>query len=105
MTKEKFLSFGLEAQVNIWNKFSSENGWNEYFYENTQTTINDIYNKSPYDLALDIQHGDYSVNDTYFYYDDLGHLVSFSDVEFLHDIIDVDEMITWYENTFKGDLI
>lgn len=103
MTKKMFLSFDLEAQVNIWNKFSSENGWNEYIYENDETTINSVYQGETYKLAYHIHYGEYDYNDSYFYYDDLGHLVSFSDVDFLHDIIDVDEMITWYENTFEGE--
>jgi hypothetical protein len=103
MTKDLFLSFDLEAQVNIWNKFSSENNWNEYFYENDEMTISGLYNRNIYKLAHDIHYGEYDYNDTYFYYDDLGLLVSFSDVEFFHDVIDIDEMITWYNNTYKGE--
>ena len=103
MTKDLFLSFDLEAQVNVWNKFSNKNNWNEYFFENDETTISSVYYGDTYKLAYDIHFGEYDINDTYFYYDELGHLVSFSDVEFFHDIIDIDEMIKWYNNTFKGE--
>lgn len=103
MTKDLFLSFSLEAQVNIWNKFSSENGWNEYFHENDENTLNHLFYKEPYKLAHDIHYGEYDYNDRYFYYDDLGHLISFSDELTFRGLIDIDEMITWYNNTYKGE--
>jgi hypothetical protein len=66
-------------------------------------TINNIYRGDAYKLALDIHYGQYDYNDTYFYYDDLGHLVSFSDELTFRGLIDIDEMITWYNNTYKGE--
>lgn len=103
MTKDLFLSFDLEAQVNIWNKFSNANNWNEYFFENDEMTINNVYRGDAYKLALDIHYGEYDYNDRYFYYDDLGHLISFSDELTFRGLIDIDEMITWYNNTYKGE--
>lgn len=103
MTKEQFLSFSLEAQVNIWNKFSSANNWEEYFYENDEMTINNLYHGDAYHFGGDICHGEYSYDDRYFYYDVLGHLISFSDELTFRGLIDIDEMITWYNNTYKGE--
>lgn len=103
MTKDLFLSFDLEEQVSIWNKFSSENGWNDYIYENDEYTMNSLYYKMPYKLAHDIHYGEYDYNDRYFYYDDLEHLISFSDELTFRGLIDIDEMITWYNNTYKGE--
>lgn len=107
MTKDLFLSFSLEAQVNIWNKFSHAHNNHLYIYGNDEYTLNNFYYKEPYKLAHDIHYGEYDYNDRYFYYDDLGHLISFSDeltFRGLIDIeIDIDEMITWYNNTYKGE--
>jgi hypothetical protein len=103
MTKDLFLSFDLEAQVNIFNKFSENHDFYLYIYENDEMTINDLYNRHAYKLAHDIHYGQYDYNDTYFYYDDLGRLVSFSDELTLRGLIDIDEMITWYNNTYKGE--
>jgi hypothetical protein len=96
MTKEQFLDFSLETQIDTWNEFAIENGWNEYFYENDEFTIKELYHDNPIELAYHIHWGEYNYNDTYIYYDDLGHLISISNFAELHDIIDIDEMLNWY---------
>jgi len=101
MTKKQFLDFSLEEKVNAWNKFSVENNWNEFFYENDEFTFKDLYLDNPYQLAYHIHYGNYDYNDTYIYYDDLGHLVSFSDELTLRGIIDIDEMLKWYNENKK----
>jgi hypothetical protein len=103
MTKEQFLSFDLEAQVNIFNKFSFENGFYGFIYENNETELQNVSNSSFLKLAYLIHYGSYSYNDTYIYFDVLGRLFSFSDELTFRGMIDIDEMITWYNNTYKGE--
>lgn len=102
MTKQHFLDLSLEEQVITWNEFSIENNWDEFFYDNDEFTFKDLYRDNPYQLAFHIYYGEYDYNDIYIYYDNLGHLVSISTFEELHDIIDIDEMLTWY-NEKKGE--
>lgn len=103
MTKEQFLNLDFKEKLNIWHNFSSLSRWDIYFYENDEMTINDLYNRHPYKLAHDIHYGQYDYNDSYFYYDDLGRLISFSDELTFRSIIDIDEMITWYNDTYIGE--
>lgn len=102
MTKQQFLDLSFEEQVIKWNTFSTENNWNEFFYDNDEFTLKELYRDSAHKLAYHIHFGEYYYNDTYFYYDDLDHLVSISTFEELHDIIDIDEMLKWY-NENKGE--
>lgn len=102
MTKTQFLDFQLDTQINVWNKFSEENGWDEYFYENNEYFFNDFYHGSAYKLVEHIHYGDYDFNDNYVYYDIYG-LNSFSDIETFHSIIDIDEMLKWYNEKNIGD--
>lgn len=103
MTKKEFLELSLEAQVNVWNKFSDNSGFDKHFYKNDEYTLNGLYYKIPYKLAHDIHYGEYDYNDRYFYYDNLGHLISFSDELTFRGLIYIHGMITWYNNTYKGE--
>jgi hypothetical protein len=101
MTKKQFLDFSLEEQVNAWNKFSFENGFYGFIYENNETELQNVSNSSFLKLSYLIHYGSYSYNDTYMYFDDLGRLVSFSDELTLRGIIDIDEMLKWYNENKK----
>jgi hypothetical protein len=103
MTKKQFLDLSLEEQVNAWNKFSFENGFYGFIYENDETALQNVSNSSFLKLAYLIHYGNYSYNDTYIYFDVLGRLFSFSDELTFRGMIDIDEMITWYNNTYKGE--
>jgi hypothetical protein len=103
MTKQQFLDLSLEEQVITWNDFASEHGWDTHIYDNDEFTLDNLYHGSAYKLAYHIHFGEYDYNDTYFYYDDLGRLISFSDELTFRGLIDIDEMITWYNNTYKGE--
>lgn len=101
MTKDLFLSFSLEAQVNIWNKFNHAHNSHLHIFENDEQTLNELYYRNAYKLAYHIHYGEYDYNDTYMYYDDLGRLISFSDELTFRNLIDIDETITWYNKTYK----
>jgi hypothetical protein len=101
MTKKQFLDLSLEEQVNAWNEFSFENGFYGFIYENNETTLQNVSNSSFLKLAYLIHYGSYSYNDTYIYFDDLGRLLSFSDELTLRGIIDIDEMLKWYNENKK----
>jgi hypothetical protein len=101
MTKKQFLDLSLEEQVNAWNKFSFENGFYGFIHENNETELQNVSNSSFLKLAYLIHYGSYSYNDTFIYFDVLGHLVSFSDELTLRGIIDIDEMLKWYNENKK----
>ena len=107
MTKKQFLDLSLEEQVNAWNNFSFENGFYGFIYENNETELQNVSNSSFLKLAYLIHYGSYSYNDTYIYFftneniDVLGRLFSFSDELTLRGIIDIDEMLKWYNENKK----
>lgn len=96
MTKEQFKNLSYEEQIYIWNDFAIENSWETQVYENNEYFFKDFYNGNAYELARHIYYGEYDFNDDYLYYDTLGRLNSFSDMEDFYDIIDIDEMLVWF---------
>ena len=101
MNKLKFLSLSLDEQIETWNEFSRENYWEMEIHPNDDIFFKLFYTDNPLEAVRSTQYGDYDYMDDYCYIDGSGNVSSFTFVQDFHDIIDIDEMLVWYNQYIK----
>lgn len=82
--------------INLFNDYQSQTYGGIFIKENTQYELKEHYSNIK-DLLKDIYSNGFSLQDDYFYFDNLGKLRSFSDLQAIDSPIYVDDIINWIE--------
>lgn len=83
-----------EDIVPLWNLCCDEcNMPDDYIHENDESTINELFYSSPWDLLMAL--GEYSIDDDYFCFDGYACINSFNYIDDENSPFDIDVLAQW----------